>query len=143
MGNRETKLELIRQAYAARGKGDLEDLMAAFHSEAVFALIGDKNTLEVAGSIRGHRSVREAMEGFIATFQFSERQILSELVDGERAAVHSRFVVRYSPTNAMRTTEVMDLFKFQDGKIVELLEFADTAMIKDMMSGASDGRGAT
>jgi ketosteroid isomerase-like protein len=35
------------------------------------------------------------------------------------------------------------LLKFQDGKIIELIEFADTALIKDMMSGASENVGAT
>jgi ketosteroid isomerase-like protein len=143
LGNRETMLDLIKLAYAARGRGDLEGLMAAFHPEAVFTLVGDKKALEVAGSVQGHRGLREALGGFIATFQFVERQILSELVEGDRAAVHSRLVVRYNPTNTTRTTECLDLLKFQDGKIIELIEFADTALIKDMMSGTSESRGAT
>ena len=33
MGNRETMHELISQAYAARGRGDLEELMTAFHPD--------------------------------------------------------------------------------------------------------------
>ena len=55
MGNREAMLELIGRAYAARGRGDLDELMTAFHPEAVFTLAGDKKTLEVAGSVQGHR----------------------------------------------------------------------------------------
>jgi ketosteroid isomerase-like protein len=143
MGNRETMLELIRRAYAARGTGDLEGLMAAFHPEAVFTLVGDQKALEVAGSVHGYRGVRETLRGFIATFHFVERQILSELVEQDRAAVRSRLVVRHNPTNTTRTTEVLDLLKFRDGKIIELIEFADTALIRDMMSGASESRGAT
>ena len=136
MENREIMLDVIKRAYAARGKGDLEGLMAVFHPEAVFRLVGDKKALEVAGSVQGHGDLQEAMNGFIATFQFVERQILSELVEGDRAAVHSRLVVRYNPANTTRTTECLDLLKFQDGKIIELIEFADTAQIRDMMSGA-------
>ena len=137
MGNRETVLEPIRQAYAARERGDLDDLVAAFHPEAVFTLVGDRKALDVTGSVQGHRGLREALGGFIATFQFVERQILSELVEGDRAAVHSRLVVRHNPTNETRTTECLDLLKFQDGKIIELIEFADTALVRDMMSGTS------
>lgn len=143
MGNRETMLDSIKRAYAARGQGDLEDLMMAFHPEAVFTLVGDKTALEVAGSVHGHRELRETLRGFIATFDFVERQILSELVEADRAAVHSRLVVRHSPTGKTRTTEVLDLVKFQDGKIIDLIEFADTALIRDMMLSASEGRGAT
>jgi ketosteroid isomerase-like protein len=29
-----------------------------------------------------------------------------------------------------------DLFKFQDGKIAELVEFADTALLKEITAGA-------
>src|SRR5580704_6109558 len=42
MTNRETMLEVIRVAYAARGRGDLDSLMSAFHPTAVFTLVGDK-----------------------------------------------------------------------------------------------------
>jgi ketosteroid isomerase-like protein len=143
MENRETMLDLIKRGYVARGRGDLEGLMAVFHPDAVFRLVGDKKTLEVAGSVQGHGGLREALGGLIAAFEFVERQILGELVEGDRAAVHSRLVVRYNPTNTTLTTECLDLLKFQDGKIIELIEFADTALIKDMMSGASESLGAT
>ena len=142
MESRETMLDLIKLAYAARGRGDLEGLMSAFHPEAVFTLVGDKKALQVAGSVQGHRGLREVLGGFIATFQFVERRILSELVDGDRAAVHSRLVVRYNPTGTTLATDCLDLLKFQDRKIIELIEFADTALIRDMMSGGPESRDA-
>ena len=95
MGNREAMLELIGRAYAARGRGDLDELMTAFHPKAAFTLAGDKRTLEVTGTVQGHRSLRETLAGFIATFDFVQREILSEVIEEDRAAVHSRLVVRY------------------------------------------------
>jgi ketosteroid isomerase-like protein len=143
MGNREVILDVIKQTYEARGRGDLEGLMTAFHPDAVFTLVGDKRALEATGSVHGHEGVREILRGFIATFDFVERQILSEVVEGDRAAVHSRLVVRYGPTKETRTADVLDLLTFKDGKIIELTEFADTAQIRDMISGVSDDRRAT
>jgi ketosteroid isomerase-like protein len=134
MANRETMLEIIRSAYAARGRGDLEGLMSAFHPTAAFTLVGDKKALDVVGSVQGHAGLRDALGGYIANFEFGKRDILSELVEGNRAVVHSRLVVCYKPKNKVWTTEVLDLFKFQDGKIIELIEFTDTAQIKDMMA---------
>jgi ketosteroid isomerase-like protein len=134
MANREAMLEVVRGAYAARGRGDLEGLMSAFHPTAVFTLVGDKKALDVVGSVQDHAGLREALGGYIANFEFGKREILSELVDGDRAVVHSRLVVRYKPKNKVWTTDVLDLFKFQDGKIIELIEFTDTAQIKDMMA---------
>jgi ketosteroid isomerase-like protein len=136
MPNRETLLEVISQAYAARGRGDLEGLLAAFHPEGTFTLVGDVKSLHVAGSVQGHRSLRETFDGFIAAFKFVDRQILSEVVEADRAAVHSRLTVQYS--DKIRTTDCLDLFEFREGKIIELTEFADTALIKDLMSGETE-----
>ncbi len=137
MGNREAMLELIGRAYAARGRSDLDELLRAFHPEAAFTLVGDKRTLEVTGTVQGHRRLRETFAGFIAVFDFVQRDVLSEVVEGDRAAVHSRLVVRYRPTGATTTTDVIDLFTFREGKIIELIEAADNALIKDVLSGAS------
>jgi ketosteroid isomerase-like protein len=140
MGSRAAILEVILRAYEARGRGDLDSLMDAFHPEAVFTLVGDKKALEVTGSVHGHDGVREALREFIATFDFVDRHILSEVVEGDRAAVHSCVVVRYGPTKETWAADVLDLLTFKDGKIIELIEFADTAQIRDKMSGASKSR---
>jgi ketosteroid isomerase-like protein len=134
MTNRETMLAAVRTAYAARGRGDLDGLMSVFHPMAVFTLVGDKKALDVVGSVQGHAGLREAMGGYIAAFEFGERTILSELVEGHRVAIHSRLVVRFKPKNKVWTADVLDLFEFEDGKIKELTEFTDTAMIKQMIS---------
>lgn len=63
MGNRETALDVIVQPYTTRGRGDLEGLVAAFHREGVFTLVGDAKLLQVAGSVQGHRSLRETFDG--------------------------------------------------------------------------------
>jgi ketosteroid isomerase-like protein len=141
--SREAILEVIRHAYDARGKGDLDTLMAAFHTEGVFTLVGDKKALEVTGSVHGHAEVREALRGFINSFDFVDRQILSEVVEGDRAAVHSCTVVRYGPTKETWSADVLDLFTFKDGKILELVEFADTAQIRDMISKGRSNRSPT
>jgi hypothetical protein len=96
--------------------------------------------VQKGGYCRPHRSLRETFDRFIAAFKFVDRQILSEVVEADRAAVHSRLTVQYN--DKTRTTECLDLFKFQDGKIIELTEFADTALIQDLMSGATESRGA-
>jgi ketosteroid isomerase-like protein len=127
---------LIGQAYAARKEGDIERLMSAFHPDAVFELAGSNALLSVAGTTRGHQDIRTAMAGFIAGFDFIHRDIVSITTDGERAAVHSRLTVKFVPGDKTFKSDLVDLFRFKDGKIVELLEFVDTALIKDVISGA-------
>jgi len=135
MTNREATRALIEGTYAARDRGDIVGLMAAFHQDAAFGLVGDKTALHVAGIVRGHSNVRASLGGFIEAFKFDNREIISFVIDGERAAVHSRFDATFIPKNVTFTHEVLDLFKIADGKIVELLEFADTALIRDTIVG--------
>jgi ketosteroid isomerase-like protein len=134
MGQREERLALIRSAYAARDGGNAEGLVTAFHPEGLFTLMGDKSALALTGTMQGHPTLRGAFSKLIDEFGFEDREIVAELVDGDRVAVHSRVVVRHHPTGKASSTEILDLFRFQDEKIVELIEFADTAQIKAMIS---------
>ena len=133
MASREAMIEMIYRAYDARGKGDIDGLMAAFHPDAVFELKGEKNLLEVAGAVQGHSNVRSALSGFTKTFEFMKRDIVTALVEGDRAAVHSRLKVRFVPKDIVFTSDVLDTFRFEDGKIIELVEFVDTALIKSVV----------
>jgi ketosteroid isomerase-like protein len=134
MASREAMIATINRAYDARGKGDIEGLMAAFHPNAVFELKGDKNTLQVAGAVQGHSNVRAALTGFIDAFEFVKREIIDIIVEDNRAAVHSRLKVRFIPKDIIFTSDVLDAFRFEDGKIIELVEFTDTALIKRVVS---------
>jgi ketosteroid isomerase-like protein len=134
MASREAMIDTIYRAYDARDKGDIEGLMAAFHPNAVFEIKGEKDILEIAGPVQGHPSVRAAMTGFIETFEFMKRDIVDAMVEGNLIAVHSRLKVRFIPRDVVVTTDVLDKFKFEDGRILELVEFADTALIKSFAS---------
>jgi ketosteroid isomerase-like protein len=134
MASREAMIDTIYRAYDARGKGDIEGLMAAFHPNAVFEFKGEKDLLEVVGAVQGHPNLRVAMTGFIETFEFVKRDIVDVMVEGDRAAVHSRVKIRFIPKDVVITTDILDTFRFEDGKIAELVEFADTALINSLVS---------
>ena len=53
MADREAVRQIIEGAYAARGKGDVAGVMAHFHTDASFELVGDTKLLSVAGASRG------------------------------------------------------------------------------------------
>jgi ketosteroid isomerase-like protein len=134
MASREAMIDTIHQAYDARGKGNLAALMAAFHPDAVFEIKGDRSVLEVAGAVKGRSNVQTAMAGFIDVFEFVKRDIVDTVVEGDRVVVHSRVEIRFVPKDVVVTTDVLDTFRFEEGKIVELVEFADTALIKSLVS---------
>ncbi|MEH2483664.1 putative SnoaL-like aldol condensation-catalyzing enzyme [Nitrobacteraceae bacterium AZCC 2146] len=83
----------------------------------------------VAGASQGHQDVRTTITAFVEAFDFIHRDIISITIDGDRAAVHSRIKVRFIPGDKTVTTDILNSFRFKDGKIIELVEFADTALI--------------
>jgi ketosteroid isomerase-like protein len=134
MADREAVRQIIEGAYAARGKGDVAGVMAHFHTDASFELVGDTKLLSVAGASRGHTNLVQTMTQLSEAFEFLKRDYISFLVDGDRAAVHSRVTIHFVPKDHTFTTEILDLFKIRDGKVIELVEFADTALIKHLTS---------
>jgi ketosteroid isomerase-like protein len=134
MASREAMIEAINRAYDARARSDMDAVMAAFHADAVFELKGNKEVLEVAGASQGHPDVRAAMTGLIENFEFIKRDIVTETVEGDRVIVHSRVKIRFVPKDVVFTTELLDTFRFKDGKIIELIEFADTALLKSLVT---------
>jgi ketosteroid isomerase-like protein len=127
---------LVKQAYSARDAGHAESVMETFSLDASFGLAGDRDVLHVTGTVRGHPEIRGSIDSLIQTFEFMEREVLDVLIDGSRAAVRCRVKLRFIPTDAVFTTELLDLFKCEDDKIVDLVEFADTALIKHLISKA-------
>lgn len=136
MTDRKTIEAIIQRAYAARQKGDIETVMAAFDKDAAFGLAGSREMVAAVGAARGHEAIRANMTGLISAFDFIDRDIVCMVIDGDRAAVHSRVKMKYVPSDRTFTTDLLDLFHFKDGKIVELTEFADTALVKDLMAPA-------
>jgi len=134
MSDRKAIEALISEAYEARRKGDVDGVVTSFHHGGTFQLAAERETFDLAGAVSGHSDLRQAMTGFIANFEFVEREVVSTIVEGDQACVRSRVKVKFAPTGRTFTTEIVDLFRFKDGKIAELVEFADTAQINHMMS---------
>jgi ketosteroid isomerase-like protein len=132
MTDRETIKALIEQAYEARRTEDLEGIIAVFHPEARFELAGSKQHTPALGAAKGPQELRATVAGLIKAFQFVQRDIITTVIDSEQAAVHSRVKLRFIPKDRTVTTDILDLWKFRDGKIVELVEFVDTALVNEL-----------
>ena len=131
--DRETVKTLIERAYESRRMGDIEAIMAFFHPESTFTLAGSNQHSAAAGRAQGHGALRTTLAGLIETFEFIERDIISLVIDGEKAAVHCRVKLRFIPKDRTVTTDLLDLWTFRDGKVVELIEFIDTALVNELM----------
>jgi uncharacterized protein (TIGR02246 family) len=122
--DRQAAKALIEQAYEARKTEDIEGLMRVFHPDGKFVLAGSKEHSPAAGTAQSHQEFRTTLAGLVAAFKFVERDIMSMVIENDRAAVHSRAKLRFVPKDRTVTTDILDVWKFEDGKIKDLVEFS-------------------
>src|SRR2546428_11497742 len=81
---------LLRELYAARLGGDLEALCRAFAKDCRLEIAGTSYASPMAIKAAGLGEIRTWLALLVKTFQFSDQEILSMIIDGEAAAVHWR-----------------------------------------------------
>ena len=127
--DRATMLQTIDAAYAARQRGDIAGIMAFLSPGATFRMSGVSAEPEDAET---------AIAGLIDQFHFAELERLDALVDGDRVAARVRISASTGGGRHVES-ELLDLWRFgADGKIVELVEFADTGLVATMLATAPD-----
>ena len=114
---------LLRELYAARLGGDLEALCRSFAKDARLDIAGTSYASPMAIKAAGLAEIRTWLALLVKTFQLSDQEILSMIIDGEAAAVHWRARIRSKITGATVLTELVDVIRVRDGRIASYIEF--------------------
>ena len=96
--------KLVRDAYAARKRGDYDAMVELCAPSATLRLAGAPEHFAIAGTTR------------------------------DRAAVHWRAKVTFKPTGKSAVTEFCDLWTIRNGKMTSLIQFIDTALVGHMVA---------
>jgi ketosteroid isomerase-like protein len=132
MSDRAQMEKTLREAYAARKRGDLDTLGRIFAPHARFQMAGS-NASPIASKVVGAAEYRPLLAGMIRTFEILDYTIVSMLIDGSAAAVQWHAKMRSSITGQTVETDLFDLIEIEDGQIASFLEFCDTALAARMM----------
>lgn len=128
MAGKKAMEKLVREAYAARKRGDYDAMAAMCTPGASLRLAGAPEHSPVAGTTRGRAALRERFAA-LAQFAFANQKMLSITADGDRATIHWRAKVTYKPTGKSAVTEFCDLWTVKNGKIASIVQFIDTALV--------------
>jgi ketosteroid isomerase-like protein len=123
MPNRLEIERLLRDLYAARLGGDLEALCRTFAKDSRLEIAGASYASPMAIKAAGLSEIRTWLALLVKTFQLSDPEILSMIIDGEAAAVHWRARIRSKITGAAVLTELVDVIRVRDGRIASYTEF--------------------
>lgn len=122
--------------------GDLDTISRHFASDCRFELAGSSAASQVAVKAVGAEQFGPTIAALMKIFEMSDLNILSIVVEGDKAAVHWRVKVRSSVTGDMAVTDLCDIVEFRRDKVASFLEFCDTAMAQRMMGPPETGRAA-
>jgi ketosteroid isomerase-like protein len=114
---------LLRGLYDARARGDLDGMCAAFADEADFRVAGATRASPIAIAAKGLGQIRPWLALMVKTFQLSDLEVVSVIVEGDAAAAHWRANILSRVTGVLVPTELIDLVRVCDGKISGYTEF--------------------
>jgi len=123
--------EQIDTILAARQRGDMAALESHFAPGATYRLAVSPRVFPPFGN--GAVDARAAVAGLVDQFQFQEIERLRTLIQGNVAMVHWR--IRASVRGGVpEDSELFDIWTFDEtGRIESIVEFADTALMVQML----------
>ena len=129
---REQILQIITSSMARRRAGDKSVTAEVMAPGGTYALAADPSLL--AGYPVGPSDAETAVARLIDLFTFHDEEVLDAIVEGGRAAVRWRLTFSRGPEGEQRTSEILQIWTFNDaGKVESLREFSDTALIASML----------
>jgi ketosteroid isomerase-like protein len=114
---------LLRELHAARVAGELERLCGLFDPAARFRIAGTSDGKAVAIDASGASAIRPWLSMLLKTFRLSGYELLSSVIDGERAALHWRVDIHSRITGSRVSTELVDLVESRNQLITSYIEF--------------------
>lgn len=122
---------ILNGIYASRKANDVAQILSYFAPDAVYRIAGDARVCPVAAAHRGgalRETVSMLCEAFPAT-EFAPRRIV---VDGDTAMSWVALSVVFARTGEKIDSELAHVWTFRDGKVAELVEFLDTALVAQL-----------
>jgi uncharacterized protein len=121
-----TNTDVVQQAYAAFGQGDIPALLNLLTDDVEWSLPGP-SVIPWAGTRHGHEGVTEFFSMLGETLEFEQFEPREFVAQGDTVVVlgHERSLVK--PTGRMFEQEWAHVYTLRDGKIAEGRFIEDTA----------------
>ena len=123
-------VEVVQQAYAAFGRGDLEGILALLDPQVAWRTPGPPD-LPSAGMRRGVNAVREFFGKLLNTFEITNFEPTDFLAQGDKVVVLGTSLERVRATGTAIEFRWVHVFTIRNGRIVAFEEPADVSALVD------------
>lgn len=132
MTEREKIQALLSDVYAARARNDVPAILKSCTPDVRYQMAGSGETF-AAAKAEGQAEFSVVLDTLFKTFELIDYQIQGITVDGSNATVHWRGNFRSGVTGETAETEIVDVIRVHEGRIVSVIQFCDTALAHRMM----------
>jgi ketosteroid isomerase-like protein len=120
--------QLVRELYAARVAGNVDEIVRLMAPDIDFALAGDPAASPVVGRLRGSDLLHAQLTKLVQGFRFNSYDIVTLVVEGSNAAVRGRASITSTATGTTVDMELADFIEVRDGRAASFVQFCDTAL---------------
>ncbi len=128
-------LDTMRSAYAAYDAGDAGPFLELFSEEGVIRFTAPESFLPFAGPSYGPEGARDALLAISEIFEWLSYNVYELIVDGDSVFAVTGGRLRHRESEQETDVQLGDLIRFEDGKIVEFVEFFDSAGLRAWTNG--------
>ena len=116
----------MRDVYSAYAKGDVARVALFIHEDIDWIIYGPVTVFPFAGVRRGRAAVLAAMGEIAESYQLESHKIEQTIIDGDRAAILANVGFKQRATGRSLRFRVANFLRFDDGRLIEFREFADS-----------------
>jgi len=138
MGTQEN-LQVVKDGYAAYGRGDLASLLALLAEDVEWIIPGAG--LPLAGTYRGREGAANFFQKLAAESEVLDFQPREFVADGDRVLVLGSERVKVKATNRTIEVDWIMAFTLRNGRITKFREYTDTKVIADAYGSTARAAG--
>jgi ketosteroid isomerase-like protein len=125
----------VDELYAAYARRDFDRVAAMMHEDIDWAIYAPVTVFPFAGGRRGRAAVLGAMAKIAEIYTLERYQPEIVIVEDARAAVMSDVSFAQRATNRTLRFRVANFLRFEDGRVIEFREFANTFDVVEQALG--------
>ena len=126
----EQNVQVVQQAYAAFGRGDVDGILDVCADNVVWeGVIGASANVPHAGIRHGKAEVREFFQQVAESITFQRFEPREFIAQGDRVVVLGSYAGTANPTGKTMESDWVMVFRLNGGKVSEFREFTDSAKL--------------
>ena len=126
---------IVHELYDAYERRDLDRVAALLHDDIDWIIYAPVSVFPFAGERRGRAAVLGVLAAIAEVYALESYKREIVIVENDRAAVMSDVSFRQRATQRLLRFRLANFLRFQDGRLIEFREFANTFDMVEQVLG--------